>query len=217
MTKKTIISQRPNKRSAEVIPLHTGDHQAPVDANAEDDAQLLERVAQQDHTAFAILVRRHTMRFFRVAYRYLRNASEAEDTVQDAFVKLWERPSMWQAGRNTAFTTWFYRIIVNQCLDFAKKKRPLALLDDAWIEDDRESHEELLIQDERQRLLEQQIAKLPERQRTALNLCFYENLSNQQAADIMGVRLKALQALLMRAKNTLKEQLKFMTGGTSHV
>jgi len=64
-----------------------------------------------------------------------------------------------------------------------------------------------MIQGERQRLLERQIAALPERQRTALNLCFYEGLSNRDAADIMGIRLKALQSLLMRAKITLKKTL----------
>jgi RNA polymerase sigma-70 factor (ECF subfamily) len=56
-----------------------------------------------------------------------------------------------------------------------------------------------------QQRLEAAIAQLPERQRTALNLCFYESLSNQEAADIMGINLKALQSLLMRAKMTLKE------------
>jgi RNA polymerase sigma-70 factor (ECF subfamily) len=49
---------------------------------------------------------------------------------------------------------------------------------------------------------------LPERQQLALSLCFFEELSNQEAADIMGVNLKALQSLIMRAKATLKEQLR---------
>ena len=49
---------------------------------------------------------------------------------------------------------------------------------------------------------------MPERQRTALNLCFDEGLSNQEAAEAMGVNLKALQSLIMRAKTTLKERMK---------
>jgi RNA polymerase sigma-70 factor (ECF subfamily) len=177
---------------------------------------LLERIAERDHEAFATLVRRHTARFFRVAYRFLGNQSETEDIVQDAFLKLWERPGLWQADKHTAFTTWFHRIVVNQCLDFAKKKRPLQLIDDSWIEDERQTHEDALIDREKQRLLEREIARLPERQRTALNLCFYEALSNKEAAEVMGVRLKALQALLMRAKTKLKEDLKFLAGGAGH-
>jgi RNA polymerase sigma-70 factor (ECF subfamily) len=49
---------------------------------------------------------------------------------------------------------------------------------------------------------------LPERQQLALDLCFYEGLSNQEAADVMGINLKAVQSLIMRAKTTLKERLK---------
>jgi len=56
--------------------------------------------------------------------------------------------------------------------------------------------------------LESVIAALPERQRTAINLCYDEGLSNQDAADVMAINLKALQSLVMRAKTTLKERLK---------
>ena len=79
------------------------------------------------HDAFAVLVQRHTERFYRLAYRYVQNREEAEDIVQDAFLKLWEDPGRWQPERNSKFTTWFYRIVVNLCLDWQKKKRPLAL------------------------------------------------------------------------------------------
>ena len=57
-------------------------------------------------------------------------------------------------------------------------------------------------------MVEKEIAALPERQRTALNLCFDEGLTNLEAAEVMGVNLKALQSLIMRAKTTLKERLK---------
>ena len=56
-------------------------------------------------------------------------------------------------------------------------------------------------------MLEKEIAALPERQRTALNLCFGEGLSNQEAAEVMKINLKALQSLIMRGKTTLKERL----------
>ena len=172
-----------------------------------EDARLLERIREGDKSAFAVLVRRHSDRFYRVAYRFSGNKTEAEDIVQEAFIKLWEKPEMWKEDRKTAFTTWFYRVLVNLCLDYLKKKRPLALGDDSWVPDNRETHEETLLMDEKQFFLEAQIKALPERQRTALNLCFYEELSNQEAADIMGVNLKALQSLIMRAKTTLRERI----------
>jgi RNA polymerase sigma-70 factor, ECF subfamily len=74
--------------------------------------------------------------------------------------------------------------------------------------DDREPVDETMMRIQEQKALEKEIAALPERQRTALNLCFDEGLSNQEAAEVMGVNLKALQSLIMRAKTTLKERLK---------
>ena len=174
---------------------------------AADDARLLERIKQGDKAAFAVLVRRHSLMFYRVAYRFSGSRTESEDIVQEAFVKLWEKPNMWQEDRKTAFTTWFYRVVVNLCLDYRKKKRPVAIENEEWIEDDRDSTETELLKGEKQWLLETQIKALPERQQTALNLCFYENLSTQEAASIMGVNLKALQSLLMRAKATLRERI----------
>ena len=177
------------------------------EAHALDDVALLAAITAGDHAAFVQLVRRHTNRFYRLAYRFLSNRAEAEDVVQDAFLNLWEQPGRWQPEMGYAFTTWFYRVVVNLCLDRQKKKRPLQLIDDLPILDDRASQEETLLVSEQGRRVEAKINALPERQRTALMLCFYEGLSNQEAAEVMGVRLKALQSLLMRAKTTLKQEL----------
>ena len=173
-----------------------------------EDNELLALIQDGGGHAFAVLVERHTDRFYRLAYRYLQNRAAAEDVVQDAFLKLWENPTLWQRGRNSKFTTWFYRIIVNLCLDQHKKKKPAALDDDALVADDREPVDEMMIRAQEENALEKEIAALPERQRTALNLCFDEGLTNQEAAEVMGVNLKALQSLIMRAKTTLKERLK---------
>jgi RNA polymerase sigma-70 factor (ECF subfamily) len=172
------------------------------------DETLLARIRRGEHAAFAELVHRHTRRFYHVAYRFTQQREEAEDIVQDAFMKLWERPEMWQSERQVQFTTWFHRVIVNRCLDLAKKKTPLPLDPELEIVDSGAGQEETLSQHQRQRALEQAIRDLPDRQRTALNLCFDEELSNQEAARIMGLHLKALQSLLMRAKATLRERMK---------
>jgi RNA polymerase sigma-70 factor (ECF subfamily) len=173
-----------------------------------DDDELLALIQDGSHDAFAVLVRRHTERFYRLAYRYMQNKETAEDIVQDAFLKLWEDPEKWQPERNSKFTTWFYRVVVNLCLDWQKKKRPVAL-DDEWpLVDEGETLDEAMSRAQEQKMLEKEIAGLPERQRTALNLCFDEGLSNQEAAEVMGLKLKALQSLIMRAKATLKDRIK---------
>ena len=172
------------------------------------DRELLALVREGDHKAFAELVQRHTGRFYRLAYRYVQNRETAEDLVQDAFLKLWENPAIWRPERSSKFTTWFYRIVVNLCLDWQKKKRPMPLDEAIPVADDAETVDEAMTRIQAQKLLEKEIAVLPERQRTALNLCFDEELSNQEAADAMGLNLKALQSLIMRAKTTLRERLK---------
>src|SRR5262249_38651344 len=172
------------------------------------DQELLALIQGGSHPAFAELVERHTTRFYRLAYRYVQNRETAEDVVQDAFLRLWENPASWRPDRNSKFTTWFYRIVVNLCLDWQKKKRPMPLDEDTPLVDERETVDEAMIRIQQQKLLEKEIAALPERQRMALNLCFDEGLSNQEAADAMGLNLKALQSLIMRAKTTLRERLK---------
>jgi RNA polymerase sigma-70 factor, ECF subfamily len=173
-----------------------------------EDHELLALIQDGSGQAFAALVERHTERFYRLAFRYLQSKEAAEDVVQDAFLKLWENPALWQPERNSKFTTWFYRIVVNLCLDQRKKKRPDPLNDPDVITDDREPVDETMMRAQEQKMVEKEIAALPERQRAALNLCFDEGLTNQEAADVMGINLKALQSLIMRAKTTLKERMK---------
>lgn len=172
-----------------------------------DDRSLLNAIQSGDGAAFGLLVRKHTQRFYRLAYRFTANREEAEDIVQEAFLKLWERPHLWNAGSNASFTTWFYRVVVNLSLDRVKKKKPLPLIDDTLIRDERHTPEEALAHGQDAARVERAIAQLPKRQQVALNLCFYEGLSNQEAADVMNLKLKALQSLIMRAKVTLKQKL----------
>ena len=118
------------------------------------DQELLALIQDGSHQAFAELVKRHTERFYRLAYRYVQNRETAEDLVQDAFLRLWENPAIWQPDRNSKFTTWFYRIVVNLCLDWQKKKRPMPMGEDLPLADERESADEAMIRNQEQSLLE---------------------------------------------------------------
>lgn len=177
-------------------------------ASEPDDESLLRRIQDGDHDAFGDLVHRHTKRFYSVAYRIVQHRDDAEDIVQAAFLKLWERPELWDQRRGAKFTTWFYTVVTNLCLDHAKRKRPLPLPEEIEIIDGKPDQADLLEHKQHGALLERFIRMLPQRQQVALTLCFFEGLSNQEAADVIGVNLKALQSLVMRAKTTLKERLK---------
>ncbi|MEN8264811.1 MAG: sigma-70 family RNA polymerase sigma factor [Nitrospirota bacterium] len=172
-----------------------------------DDEALIQWICKGRHEAFAALVKRHSKRFYSFAYLIIFNKNDAEDIVQEAFLKLWNRPELWDPGRQVKFTTWFYRVIRNLCLDHNKKKKPLSLSEDMQLSNKQPGQEILLNQKQKQEQLDSLIQELPERQQLALNLCFYEELSNKEAAEIIGVNVKALQSLIMRAKTTLKEKV----------
>ena len=172
------------------------------------DNELYRRFSSGDTAAYTVLVDRHTDRFYGLAWRMCGQDQEAEDIVQDAFLKLWQNPKLFNPDKGSKFTTWFYRVVVNLSYDAGRKKKPQAapeVLD--FMADDAEATDEAIARKQVKTEVEIAIQSLPERQRTALNLCFYEDLSNAEAAEIMGVGIKALESLLMRAKKGLKDIL----------
>ena len=180
-----------------------------------DDEALIKKIQQGSHEAFVETVNRHSNRFYRIAYRLVSNKNDAEDVVQEAFLKLWDRPTLWKPGKGAKFTTWFYKVVINLCFDYNKKKRPMGLPEGIELADQKPGPEALVDGHRRQVVLEKLIRELPERQQLALNLCFYEGLSNKAAAEILGVKVKALQSLIMHGKSTLKEKVKQHLGGGS--
>jgi RNA polymerase sigma-70 factor (ECF subfamily) len=173
----------------------------------QDDDELLALVLKGDHQAYTVLVRQYSKTAYAIAYRFVGDRDEAEDIVQSAFLKLWERPGMWNPALGGRFTSWFYRIVVNLCLDWRKKKKPMLINEAVMCHPYDADQEKYLLANERQALLEAQINKLPARQRTAINLSYGSGLSNKEAAEVMGVSLRAMQSLLMRAKSALRKRM----------
>lgn len=173
------------------------------------DAKLMLMVCNANHEAFAELVRRHTQNFFSLAFRTLQNKDDAEDIVQNAFIKLWQKPHSWNSDKSL-FTTWFYRVIINACHDHLRRNKRWLYVEPEVIENtlspiiseqsNLQAEQELRLQ---QRYLEMGLAKLSAAQRDAINLVVYCALPQKQAASIMGVGLKALESLLVRAKRAL--------------
>lgn len=167
------------------------------------DEVLLQAIQEGDGAAFAVLVRRHSHKFFGLAYRILRQREAAEDVVQEAFLKLWRDPFAWDASRQARFTTWFYRVVVNRCLDSRRQAPELA---DAIPEriDESANAEEKLMQKESDAQLAHAIEKMPPRQRAVLQLVYYDGLPQSEAASIMGMKQKAFESLVFRARQTLR-------------
>lgn len=171
------------------------------------DEELMGRLRDGDRDAFSALVMRHTKKYYSLAYRMLSSREEAEDIVQEAFLTLWSSPTSWDGGRQTKFTTWFYRVVANACIDRKRKNAPLQMEDGFDPPGEGRGAEEALEMKRNKENIDACIGELPESQQTALALCFYEGVSNREAAEIMGVSVKALESLLMRAKASLRSKL----------
>lgn len=185
------------------------------------DHLLMAEIARGDRNAFAQLVSRHLGRALVIARGFDGLAAEAEDVVQEAFAKVWTSAADWQppnegsvedrqrSGR-AAFTTWFHRVLVNRCIDRqrqVKRRRHAGLDQVAEPADDRPSIADQLQADDRDRQVRDAVANLPERQRIALTLCAFEGHSNAAAGEIMGLGVKAVEALLVRARRQLRQSL----------
>ena len=182
---------------------------SPAGSEGEDDAALMQKIVCGDNRAFAKLVQRHLPRSVRMAARVLGSSTEAEDVVQEAFIRVWKHASEWespgQAGAQ--FSTWFYRIVLNLCIDHKRKKRFTPLEEIPEPDDERDNAETGLQRREQSERVSRTINALPDRQRAAFVLCFYEEYSNKQAAEILGISVKALESLLVRARKTLHGKL----------
>lgn len=176
------------------------------------DTDLVARAGQGDRAAAQVLMARHLPKMLTVARRMLGNQAEAEDAVQEAFLKLWTHASRWQPGR-ALFETWLYRVVLNKCYDRLRRK-PAARLDEAAeVADPAPGADQLLAGSALAREIEAALAELPERQRAAIVLCHYQECGNIEAAEILGVSVEALESLLSRGRRTLRTRLGHLKDG----
>jgi len=173
------------------------------------DAELVARVARGDRAAAQILMRRHLPKMLGLARRMLSDSAEAEDAVQDAFMRLWTHAERWQPGQ-AKFETWLYRVTLNKCFD-RLRRRPVAPLDAAMdVLDPAPSPESGLERAALSRQIEGVLQALPERQRAAIQLCHYQECGNIEAAEILGISVEALESLLSRGRRTLRARLQHL-------
>jgi RNA polymerase sigma-70 factor (ECF subfamily) len=169
------------------------------------DAGLLEAAAGGSHAAFAEIVSRHFQPVYRLVWRMTGGAADSEDLAQDAFVKLWKNPSQLREG--AALRGWLMRVASNAVIDASRKPRTAALDGMPEPPDPQARTDAQLDRSEAARLIDARISALPERQRLALSLVYFEGLSNIEAAAVMEASVEAVESLLSRARRSLKESL----------
>ncbi len=187
--------------------------------NLDPDATLMLRAKQGDGGAFTELVEKYKQPVMNLAFRTLRDLTEAEDLAQAVFVQVWKAAPRYEA--TAKFSTWLFTIARNLCLNEIRRRtrHPAGSLDQTredaedqplyQVEDKRVAPaSEELLRGELVEKVEAALARLPENQRTALLLCRQEELSYEEIAAVLGCSLSATKSLIHRARETLKLKLK---------
>jgi RNA polymerase sigma factor (sigma-70 family) len=171
----------------------------------EDDRALMVRVAAGDAAAFRALIERHSAMVHALAWRML-GAADAEDVVQESFTRLWVNAKGW-APAGGGLGGWLRRVATNACIDRLRKPRTVSdeLLGDH--EDEAPLADVGLDAARRQAAVADAVRALPERQRAAIVLTYYEGVPNAEAAAILGLGVKAVESLLVRARQALTRSL----------
>ena len=179
------------------------DAKASLSLKEESDECLMARVSNADREAYAVLVTRHSSAFLALAERLLSNRLLAEDVIQDVFLKIWLYADKFNPDSGK-FTSWFYRVVSNKCFDEKRRKQMVALPDNFEIVDSSINNDKTIEDKDRAKEVARILERLPDRQRLAITLTYYSDLSNKEAAEAMGVNIKALESLLSRARTTMK-------------
>jgi RNA polymerase sigma-70 factor (ECF subfamily) len=200
-----------------------------ADARVAIDVKAYQAAGQTDlaRERFGELVTRHQRRAARIAYHYLRDPADADEAVQDAFMKAYLHLGTFR--EELPFDVWFTRILINGCLDRLKGRRrrerwiaPVST-DANGVEWDPAEHavargpspEDHVLSDERRRQLSVALARLPERQRLIFMLSHFDGRSSREVSSMTGLSESTVRVHLFRAIRRLRSLL--ATGGPAPV
>ena len=173
---------------------------------ADSDEYLMRRVQQGDESAFSMLVQRHTQSIHAFIYRLCGNRGDAEDITQETFLRLWQRSSQWTPD-TVRFTTWIHQIARNLCIDQFRREQSLKRTSSHENTEFADSTIESIEEDAKRQAMRDEIGTLPERQRTAIVLCQVQGWTQQDAAKVLDTSVDGVQALIGRARRTLRASL----------
>ena len=176
---------------------------------SDPDEEILERVAAGDPAAIRALVARKVPRLLALAQRMLGEASEAEDVAQEAMTKAWKQAPSWRPGK-AKFDTWLHRVVLNLCYDRLRRRSEVATAEPPEQIDTGPAPDRGLLAEETGQRVRRAMAALPDRQREAVALCHYQEMTNIEAAAVMGVSVDALESLLSRGRRGLRLALSDM-------
>lgn len=173
---------------------------------ADPDEELVRRVGSGDSSAIQAMVARKLPRILALAHRMLGDAAEAEDVAQEAMLRAWRQAPRWTPG-TAKFDTWLHRVALNLCYDRLRRRREVPTDRPPERPDPGPGPDRGLLAADTGNRVDAALGRLPERQREAVVLCHYQELSNIEAAALMQVSVEALESLLSRARRALRATL----------
>jgi RNA polymerase sigma-70 factor (ECF subfamily) len=184
-------------------------------SDRDQDAAAISQVLAGNPGAFEELVRKYDRRIYRVTLAITQNKEDAEDAMQDAFLKALEHLD--QFAGEARFSTWLTRIAVNEALQRLRRRSRFESLEEPvevgdslvpqQVEEWRPNPEQLYEREELRDLLERAIAALPAIYRTVLVLRDVEHLSNEEAAEALDLTVAAVKSRLLRARLMMRDRL----------
>jgi len=183
----------------------------------ESDAAAVARACAGDPDAFRVLVDRYSRKIFRLAYRMTRNEHDAEDVVQETFLRAYRRLKQFES--RSSFGTWIFRIAVNAALDLTRKLGRYERVEQQMPEPEGGAHplfqlpapepgpDRLLLSSELKRKVESVLASLSPQVRTAFVLRHYEGMSIEEIGSVLGLKGSATKNSINRAVQKLRKEL----------
>lgn len=180
------------------------------------EARLAMLARDGDRTAFAELVDLYKGKLYHLAYRMLGNRQEAEDIVQDTFMRMYSHLDRYDSQHK--FSTWIYRIATNLCIDRLRRRKAAYSLDADFSEGDGmdgysmlqsgdPSPEQQLVLTERQETIVRAMNALPAKYMSAIALKYYQDLSLQEISDILGLPVSTVKTRIHRGREYLRRRL----------
>lgn len=177
-----------------------------------DEKILIGQILSGDQDAFAQLVQQYQKPVYNLCLRMVSNPTDAEDLAQEAFVKAWRGLRFYK--HEAAFSTWLYRLTANVCIDFLRKqkrKNTVSLTEEdaqeLEVPDAEPMPEEQLLHREKQQAVSAAMVQLDEDYRLVMTLRVVEELSYEQIAEVLDIKVGTVKSRLARARERLRKIL----------
>lgn len=188
-----------------------------INLSPKSDYELVDEAIKGDQNAFTQLSNRYRSQIYSLLLKMVRNKEEAEDLAQEAFLKAFNAISTF--NKEYAFSTWLYKIAINNCIDFLRKKKFKTKSIDRPIEtksgeikydlpDSSYNPERRILRKEMSAMIQHAIKALPEKYKTVIVLRHIQSKSYEEIAAILDVPLGTVKARIFRAREMLKRSLK---------